>query len=86
MLRQAGTLPLQAAGVDPSRPGGLDQADLRGIADRVVAWSIGLGLLVANTGLWIATIDNATGEILSVDFEAGHQDGTTWPALCAALV
>ncbi|MBA2719835.1 MAG: hypothetical protein H0U52_11440 [Chloroflexi bacterium] len=46
----------------------------------------GLGLLVANTGLWIATLDNATGAILSVDFEAGHQDGVTYPALCAALV
>jgi hypothetical protein len=45
----------------------------------------GMGLIVANTGLIKATLDNATGEILSVDFEAGHQDGTPFPALCVGL-
>jgi hypothetical protein len=46
----------------------------------------GLGFIVGNTGLSIVTVDNATGEILSVDKLAGHQDGTTFPALCAGLV
>ena len=46
----------------------------------------GLGFIVGNTGLIILTIDNATGETLSVDFTAGHQDGVTFPALCAGLV
>jgi hypothetical protein len=45
----------------------------------------GLGFIVGNTGLFIATVDNTTGEILSVDFLAGHQDGTTFPALCVGL-
>ena len=45
----------------------------------------GMGFIVGNTGLFIATIDNATQEILSVDFLAGHQDGTTFPALCVGL-
>jgi hypothetical protein len=45
----------------------------------------GIGLIVANTGLIIATLDTATGEILSIDFEAGHQDGTPFPALCVGL-
>jgi hypothetical protein len=46
----------------------------------------GLGFIVGNTGLSIVTIDNATGEILSVDKLAGHQDGTPFPALCVGLV
>jgi hypothetical protein len=46
----------------------------------------GIGFIVGNTGLFVATIDTATQEILSVDFLAGHQDGTTFPALCAGLV
>ena len=45
----------------------------------------GMGLIVANTGLIIATLDTATGDILSIDFEAGHQDGTAFPALCVGL-
>ena len=45
----------------------------------------GIGFIVGNTGLLIATIDNATGAVLSVDFLAGHQDGTTFPALCVGL-
>jgi len=45
----------------------------------------GQGFIVGNTGLIIATLDTATGEILSVDFEAGHQDGTPFPALCVGL-
>lgn len=45
----------------------------------------GIGLIVANTGLFIATLDTATGDVLSVDFEAGHQDGTPFPALCVGL-
>jgi hypothetical protein len=45
----------------------------------------GIGFIVGNTGIFIATIDNATQEILSVDFLAGHQDGTTFPALCVGL-
>ena len=45
----------------------------------------GIGLIVANTGLIIATLDTATGAILSIDFEAGHQDGTPFPALCVGL-
>ena len=45
----------------------------------------GIGLIVANTGLIIATTDTATGEIISIDFEAGHQDGTPFPALCVGL-
>lgn len=46
----------------------------------------GLGFIVGNTGLAIFTVDNATGETLSVDKLAGHQDGTTFPALCVGLV
>jgi hypothetical protein len=45
----------------------------------------GLGFIVGNTGLFIATIDNATGEVLSIDKLAGHQDGTPFPALCVGL-
>ena len=45
----------------------------------------GFGLIVANTGLIVATLDTATGAILSIDFEAGHQDGTPFPALCVGL-
>ena len=46
----------------------------------------GIGFIVGNTGLAVYTVDNATGEILSVDKLAGHQDGTTFPALCVGLV
>jgi hypothetical protein len=45
----------------------------------------GIGFIVGNTGLSILTIDNATGEVLSVDKLAGHQDGTPFPALCVGL-
>jgi hypothetical protein len=45
----------------------------------------GIGFIVGNTGLLIATVDTATGETLSIDFLAGHQDGTTFPALCVGL-
>jgi hypothetical protein len=45
----------------------------------------GTGFIVGNTGLITATIDNATQEILSIDFTAGHQDGTPFPALCVGL-
>lgn len=45
----------------------------------------GIGLIVANTGLVIATLDTATGDLLSIDFAAGHQDGTPFPALCVGL-
>ena len=45
----------------------------------------GLGFIVGNTGLSVVTIDNATGETLSVDKLAGHQDGTPFPALCDGL-
>ena len=45
----------------------------------------GIGFIVGNTGLFIATIDTVTQDILSVDFLAGHQDGTTFPALCVGL-
>jgi hypothetical protein len=45
----------------------------------------GIGFIVGNTGLSILTIDTATGEVLSVDFLAGHQDGVTFPALCVGL-
>jgi hypothetical protein len=45
----------------------------------------GLGFIVGNTGLFIATIDTATGALISVDKEAGHQDGTPFPALCVGL-
>lgn len=45
----------------------------------------GLGFIVGNTGLFIATIDTATGDLLSIDKLAGHQDGTTFPALCVGL-
>ena len=46
----------------------------------------GLGFIVGNTGLLIATVDNATGEVLSIGKLAGHQDGTPFPALCVGLV
>jgi hypothetical protein len=45
----------------------------------------GIGFIVGNTGLITATLDTATGEILSIDFTAGHQDGTPFPALCVGL-
>jgi hypothetical protein len=45
----------------------------------------GLGFIVGNTGLVVATIDTATGELISVDKLAGHQDGTPFPALCIGL-
>jgi hypothetical protein len=45
----------------------------------------GIGFIVGNTGLLIATVDTATGEVLSIDFLAGHQDGTPFPALCVGL-
>ena len=45
----------------------------------------GIGFIVGNTGLIVATLDTATGELLSVDFSAGHQDGTPFPALCIGL-
>jgi hypothetical protein len=45
----------------------------------------GLGFIVGNTGLAILTLDTATGEVISVDKLAGHQDGTPFPALCAGL-
>ena len=45
----------------------------------------GIGFIVGNTGLFIATLDSATGEVISIDFTAGHQDGTPFPALCVGL-
>lgn len=45
----------------------------------------GLGFIVGNTGLIEATLDTSTGAILSIDFSAGHQDGTPFPALCVGL-
>jgi hypothetical protein len=45
----------------------------------------GIGFIVGNTGLVIATVDTDSGAILSIDFEAGHQDGTPFPALCVGL-
>ena len=45
----------------------------------------GMGFIVGNTGLIVATLDTATGAVLSIDFEAGHQDGTPFPALCVGL-
>ena len=45
----------------------------------------GIGFIVGNTGLLVYTVDTATGDLLSIDFEAGHQDGTTFPALCVGL-
>lgn len=45
----------------------------------------GIGFIVGNTGISIVTVDNATGEVLSVDKLAGHQDGVTFPALCIGL-
>ena len=45
----------------------------------------GIGFIVGNTGLIVATLDTATQEILSIDFVAGHQDGTPFPALCVGL-
>ena len=45
----------------------------------------GIGFIVGNTGLITATLDTATGAILSIDFTAGHQDGTPFPALCVGL-
>jgi hypothetical protein len=46
----------------------------------------GIGFIVGNTGLSIVTVDTATGEVLSIDKLAGHQDGAPFPALCAGLV
>jgi hypothetical protein len=45
----------------------------------------GIGFIVGNTGLITATLDGATGAVLSIDFTAGHQDGTPFPALCVGL-
>ena len=45
----------------------------------------GMGFIVGNTGLITATLDTSTGDILSIDFTAGHQDGTPFPALCVGL-
>jgi hypothetical protein len=45
----------------------------------------GLGFIVGNTGLFVATIDTATGALISVDKLAGHQDGVPFPALCVGL-
>ena len=45
----------------------------------------GIGFIVGNTGIIVVTLDNATQEVLSVDFTAGHQDGTPFPALCVGL-
>jgi hypothetical protein len=45
----------------------------------------GQGFIVGNTGLILATLDTASGELLSIDFTAGHQDGTPFPALCVGL-
>ncbi len=45
----------------------------------------GIGFIVGNTGLITATLDTATGEVLSIDSTAGHQDGTPFPALCVGL-
>lgn len=45
----------------------------------------GIGFIVGNTGLIILTIDTVTQETLSIDFSAGHQDGTPFPALCVGL-
>jgi hypothetical protein len=45
----------------------------------------GIGFIVGNTGLIVATLDTATGALLSIDFTAGHQDGTPFPALCVGL-
>jgi hypothetical protein len=45
----------------------------------------GMGFIIGNTGLIIATLDTATEDLLSIDFSAGHQDGTTFPALCIGL-
>ncbi len=45
----------------------------------------GIGFIVGNTGLITATLDTSTGAILSIDFTAGHQDGTPFPALCVGL-
>lgn len=54
-----------------------------GNAQRYVA--PGEGFIVGNTGLITATLDTATGAVLSIDFTAGHQDGTPFPALCVGL-
>ena len=45
----------------------------------------GVGFIVGNTGLITATLETATGAVLSIDFTAGHQDGTPFPALCVGL-
>jgi hypothetical protein len=45
----------------------------------------GIGFIVGNTGLIVLTIETETQEVISVDFEAGHQDGVTFPALCIGL-
>ena len=45
----------------------------------------GIGHIVGYTGLITATIDTVTQAILSVDFTAGHQDGTPFPALGVGL-
>ena len=45
----------------------------------------GLGFIVGNTGLSVVKVDNATGQVISVDKLAGHQDGTPFPALCVGV-
>jgi hypothetical protein len=45
----------------------------------------GQGFIVGNAGLILATLDTASGELLSIDFTAGPQDGTPFPALCVGL-
>ena len=45
----------------------------------------GIGFIVGNTGRLVATLDTATAALLSIDVEAGHQDGTPFPALCVGL-
>ena len=42
-------------------------------------------MIIGNMGLFIATLDTATEDLISIDFTAGHQDGTTFPALCVGL-
>ena len=45
----------------------------------------GSGSSSATPACIMATIDTSTGAILSIDFTAGHQDGTPFPALCVGL-
>jgi uncharacterized membrane protein len=45
----------------------------------------GIGFVVGNAGLSVVTIDTVTGEILSTDKLAGHQDGLTFPSFCVGI-